>query len=406
MLGRLDRQARDAFLLSGCHLGLLSAAEAAAELCLGGDRPALRRELAAGLGGAEPAAPALAKAAEVRPPGPFPEAPGPFPAAPGPFPAAPGPFPAAPGPPAAPGAPQGQTRRKKKPWDDWPPDDDMLGAPGGPGSATDAAPPAGAAARLLASLLADGRYEEALLSGCRLAAGGGRGAAWAEAVAHARLVFGPGGRGAAYVERLADVESSAPWRGARSSPAFESALAAALAVCSGALPVRRGWRRSRERRDRYEEALNTVSRRSEAERVRDPPAAAPEPRGGRACHVTVVVAPRAARGSPRGSPRGPARLVALGPRPGLEDPRPRRPPLAPGGPPLAPGGPPQARGGAPPGFHGRVSLLRRAEEPEGPEGQLPGRRQARGGPEEGRQAPRPAQRPHPRRVPLGQVRPG
>ena len=63
MLGAPDRRARDAFLLSWCHLGLLSAADAAADLCLGGDRPALRRELAAGLDGLDPRPPALAKAA-------------------------------------------------------------------------------------------------------------------------------------------------------------------------------------------------------------------------------------------------------------------------------------------------------------------------------------------------------
>lgn len=337
MLGRLDRQARDAFLLSGCHTGLLSAAEAASELCRGGDRPALRRELAAGLAAAEPLPPALAKAAEVLP------------------------LP----PPAEHGA-NPVHRRRKKPWDDWPPDDEPPD-----GSPPGATAPADAASRLLSSLLAAGRYEEALLSGCRMAAGGGRDAAWAETLGHARRVFRPGDRTASYVERLAEVATSAPWRGARDSPAFESALAAALAVCSGALPVRRGWRRSRERRDRYEEALNTVYRRSEAERRIEPPRAPERPRP--SGHLTVVVGGAARFG----------RTLRTPPPTGLEPPR---------------------LGRALPCGH--VSLLRRAEEPQVAEGQLPPRRQARPGPEDCRLPPRPAQRPDPRRLPCRPDRPG
>jgi hypothetical protein len=76
-----------------------------------------------------------------------------------------------------------------------------------------------------------------------------------------------------FAEAVARIAS--PRCGSRRSPAataataaeFDSALAAVLAVCSGGLPVRRGWRSSvdaaREISDAYDAALGAVPRRAD-----------------------------------------------------------------------------------------------------------------------------------------------
>jgi hypothetical protein len=242
------------------------------------------------------------------------------------------------------GLPPGGRRR---PWDAWSSsssdgDDSVLEEAAADYPSGDEEPPRvdkeyAGAVDLYRHLLSRGRFPEALLAGVRLAGRSGRGRedAWAWALQAARLAAEDAeddGEPPAkalervrFAEAVASVDMAFFRRGSgasessRSRPArkvtpvnaagFESALAAVLSVCSGCLPVRRGWRSAldatRAISEAYESALCSVPMRSSSTRRDGLVSTVPD--GARA-KVVVVPGPGAGRkgggGRPRERPRG------------------------------------------------------------------------------------------------------
>lgn len=171
------------------------------------------------------------------------------------------------------------------------------------------------AVELYRSLLAKGRYPDALLAGCRLAQRSARGreAAWAWAVQASRLAAedaeddgedpGKAWERVRFAEAVARVDMAGSRRATAATAAaaagFESALAAVLAVCSGDLAVRRGWRSSidaaRALSDAYEAALDAVPRRADPVWAGEATGSRGPRRGNRSPRTKTLVIPESGR---------------------------------------------------------------------------------------------------------------
>ena len=236
---------------------------------------------------------------------------------------------------------------RPRPWDAWSSSSSSSDGDGPPAaessvdySSGDEEPARGdkkdaAAVDLYRRLLDRGRFAEALLAGARLAGRSGRGRedVWTWALQAARVAAedaeDDGEPPAKALERVRFAEAVAsvdmaclrrasgrPELSRRSStqhsfsdspptrrvtPAnaagFESALAAVLAVCSGCLPVRRGWRSAldatRAISEAYESALYSVPMRSSSTHREGLVSDGPYRESGRGARAKVVVVPGA-----------------------------------------------------------------------------------------------------------------